>query len=338
MLTRLFVFWGVACLGLGHLGCSVLGNAGLDRFQEVEQSLESTGRSVDQQQAQQKAQQQCDNDDEFAWIPGGEFIYGSDRAERDYAYHVSARAIATTPEAIDRAEQQLRSRRWFEREPQRQVRSLSGFCLQRNLVTNADYREFVQATAHRLPHISEQDYQTQGFLVHPYATVKTYLWHNGTYPEGQGAHPVVLVSYDDAQAYAQWKGIQDNANYRLPTAEEWEKAARGRNGQYFAWGNEWMDEATNWASTAQLAIIPGMTKPGTSAIATFPISQSIYGVEDMAGNVFEYTSTLRNRRGRRSVMKGCSWDDLPGFCRAAYDHTRPIASRHILFGFRLVKL
>lgn len=59
----------------------------------------------------------------------------------------------------------------------------------------------------------------------------------------------------------------------------------------------------------------------------------------MAGNVFEYTSTLKQQGvDTVSVMKGCSWDDLPGFCRAAYQHTRPIKSRHILFGFRLVKV
>ena len=56
----------------------------------------------------------------------------------------------------------------------------------------------------------------------------------------------------------------------------------------------------------------------------------------MAGNVFEYTSTLRSQ-DTLSIMKGYSWDDLPGFCRAAYQHTRPVDSRHILFGFRLVK-
>jgi formylglycine-generating enzyme required for sulfatase activity len=58
----------------------------------------------------------------------------------------------------------------------------------------------------------------------------------------------------------------------------------------------------------------------------------------MAGNVFEYTSTLLTRGDQQVVvMKGCSWDDLPGFCRAAYQHTRPPESRHILFGFRLVR-
>jgi len=178
-----------------------------------------------------------------------------------------------------------------------------------------------------------------------------YLWEGDRPPEGRAEHPVVLVSYDDAVAYAQWRGTQDQVRYRLPTAPEWEKAARGEDGRYFPWGNAWQDSATNWADATQVIGNPSATEseteadsgfvadtPGTSAIATFPLSQSVYGVQDMAGNVFEYTSTLRQQvQTTRSVMKGCSWDDLPGFCRGAYEHTRPTQSRHILFGFRLVK-
>ena len=115
----------------------------------------------------------------------------------------------------------------------------------------------------------------------------------------------------------------------VPRRFRWEKAARGTDGRYFTWGNQWQDSATNWA---------GSGINGTNAIAAFPLSRSLYGVEDMAGNVFEYTSTLRHLGTQTlAVMKGCSWDDSPGFCRAAYQHTRPAASRHILFGFRLVR-
>ena len=57
----------------------------------------------------------------------------------------------------------------------------------------------------------------------------------------------------------------------------------------------------------------------------------------MAGNVFEYTSTLiKKDSGEEVILKGCGWDDYPGFCRAAYQHDRPVDSQHILFGFRLV--
>jgi formylglycine-generating enzyme required for sulfatase activity len=264
----------------------------------------------------------------FTFIPGGEFLSGSDPTERDYAYRISAAVSASTPEAITEAEQTLRDLGWFDREPTRTTETLDTFCLGTNLVTQAEYSEFVMATGHRAPDISAAEYQAQGFLVHPYAAVTPYRWQNGQYPQDRALHPVVLVSYEDALAYATWRGQRDNLRYRLPTALEWEKAARGTDGRYFPWGSDWQANGTNWAGT-------GIA--GTSAIAAFPLSRSSYGVEDMAGNVFEYTATLQDRQGQQvSIMKGCSWDDSPGFCRAAYRHTRPIASRHILFGFRLV--
>ena len=271
--------------------------------------------------------QECETDSAYAYIPPGEFTLGSDRAERDFAYNISARAIANTESDIAPAETKLRKTGWFDRENNRQTLSLPGFCLSRNLITNAEYQEFVRATNHSVPYISEAEYQKQGFLVHPYTKVKEFLWKNDTYPENTARHPVVLVSYKDALAYAEWKGKQTGEASRLPTDLEWEKAARGADGKYFPWGNDWQEDATNTG-------VSGIDY--TSAIATFPLSKSEYRVEDMAGNVFEYTSTLK-WGGSRAVMKGCSWDDLPGFCRAAYSHTRPVDSKHILFGFRLVK-
>lgn len=270
---------------------------------------------------------ECETDSSFVYIPGGKFILGSDRTERDFAYRISAAAISQTESGTSQAEQNLRDKSWFDRESDRQTANLPSYCISRNLVTNQEYQEFISATSHRTPGISEAEYQEQGFLVHPYSKVTEFLWQEGTYPTNTAQHPVVLVSYEDAIAYADWKGKQTGVTYRLPTAAEWEKAARGESGNYFPWGNDWQDMGTN-------AAVSGLNY--TSAIASFPLSKSIYGVEDMAGNVFEYTSTL-NQQSTRAVMKGCSWDDLPGFCRGAYQHTRSVNSRHILFGFRLVK-
>lgn len=263
-------------------------------------------------------------DPAFTAIPAGAFVAGSDRAERDFAYRISA-AAASDPSRQAQAEANLRSRRWFEGELPRQTVTLSAVCLSEHLVTNADYQDFVRATGHRAPGISEAEYNAQGFLVHPYAEVRSYLWEGGEFPSGRGDHPVVLVSYEDALAYARWRSARDGRAYRLPTALEWEKAARGRDGRYFPWGNTWMDDATNW----------GKTRPqGTSAVGAFAKSRGPYGGEDLSGNVFEYVGTPI-RGGNRIALKGCSWDDLPGFCRAAYQHSRPVQSRHILFGFRL---
>ena len=264
----------------------------------------------------------------FAFIEGGEFLSGSDRPEKSYAYRISAEGRADTPTDIARIEAGYRKQGWFDQEPDRQTSSLPPFCLSKNLITNADYQAFVQATGYAAPDISEADYQAQGFLVHDYSLVEPYRWQNNQYPAGQALHPVVLVSYKDVLAYVAWRSQQDSARYRLPTAMEWEKAARGTDGQYFPWGNQWQNEATNWSKNGPY---------GTSAIATYPLSQGPYGTEDMAGNVFEYTSTLVEKAtGLEVILKGCGWDDYPGFCRAAYQHDRPVDSKHILFGFRLV--
>lgn len=271
-------------------------------------------------------QTDCETMSGFAFVDGGEFVAGSDRTERDYAYRISAEGFADTPEDVAAAEAGYRRQGWFEREPDRRTETLPSFCIGQNLITNVDYQAFVQATGHRSPGISAADYQQQGFLVHDYSEVQPYLWQNNRYPVGQDNHPVVLVSYEDAVAYVDWRSSQDGVSYRLPTALEWEKAARGTDGRYFPWGSEWQNNGTNWAKNGPY---------GTSEIGAYPLSQSPYGIEDMAGNVFEYTSTL-TRGGAEVLLKGCSWDDFPGFCRAAYQHDRPVGSRHILFGFRLV--
>lgn len=270
-------------------------------------------------------QADCEAQAGFAFVEGGDFIAGSDRLERDYAYEITAMGRADSPAEIPETEAKYRQQGWFDREPTRQTVNLPAFCLSQNLITNADYQLFVQAIGHREPGISAADYQAQGFLVHDYSEVEPYLWQNGQYPVGQGQHPVVLISYEDALAYVEWRSQQDNVSYRLPTALEWEKAARGTDGRYFPWGSEWQNDATNWSKHGPR---------GTSAIAAYPASRSPYGIEDMAGNVFEYTSTLTDES--EVILKGCGWDDYPGFCRAAYQHDRPIDSRHILFGFRLV--
>jgi len=269
------------------------------------------------------SQQDCEASGEFVYIPAGDFVSGSDRAERDYAYQISAAAANSQDPAA--AEASLRKQGWFDREAERDRRSQPALCMARAPVTQANYQQFVQATGHRAPTISAAAYERQGFLVHPYSKVQAFLWQDGQPPQGKAQHPVVLVSYNDAVAFAAWKGEQDGHAYRLPSEPEWEKAARGTEGQYFPWGNDWQADATNWG---------GSGLDSTSALGQFPGSRTVYGVEEMAGNVFEYTET---KQGQKQVMKGCSWDDLPGFCRAAYRHGRPPESRHILFGFRLVR-
>jgi formylglycine-generating enzyme required for sulfatase activity len=240
-------------------------------------------------------------------IPAGPFIMGSDRTERDFGYRIGGEAA--------------REYRWFDRWelPRRQV-TLSSYCIQTLPVTNEAYQQFVEATGRRVPFISPEQYRRQGYLVHPYSEVEQFLWHEGRFPEGTQQHPVVLVSQPDATTYCRWKW--KSWTCRLPSEAEWEKGARGTEGRYFPWGNEWRPEYLN----------TGYRVGYTTPVGSYPKGQSPYGLMDTAGNIFEWTGT--DFDDGKVVLKGCSWDDEGGICRAASRHGRLKEDRHILFGFR----
>ena len=127
--------------------------------------------------------------------------------------------------------------------------SASAFLIDTYEVTNAEYQRFVTATGHRAP---------------PH-------WVNQQYWAGQGQLPVVNVTWDDAAAYAAWRGV------RLPTEIEWEYAARGTDGRTFPWGNEFSRQNANYGENP---VVP---------VGQFPAGASPFGVLDMAGNVAEWT-------------------------------------------------
>lgn len=119
-------------------------------------------------------------------------------------------------------------------------------------VTNHDYHAFVGATGHRHPR---------------------YWSAAGEIPEGYEQHPVVGVNYFDATAYANWKG------HRIPTEQEWEKASRGVQGLRWPWGNVFDESKAN------------VGRRETSLVGAYREGRNAYGLYDMAGNVWEWTST-----------------------------------------------
>lgn len=144
----------------------------------------------------------------------------------------------------------------FEK-PKRKVH-VKSFLIDRYPVTNAQYKRFVDATGHRPP----------------------FTWPHGKYPADLADHPVTGVTWNDAAAYAKWAGK------RLPTAEEWEKAARGTDGRIYPWGNEWRDDAC-WTDDPSCP----QTLARTTPVGAFPGGASPCGVMDMCGNVAEWTAT-----------------------------------------------
>jgi formylglycine-generating enzyme required for sulfatase activity len=141
--------------------------------------------------------------------------------------------------------------------PAHQV-DVAAFKMDKFEVTNADFAAFVKATG----------YQT-------YAEQKGLASWKDQAGAGKDNHPVTMVTWDDAAAYCKWAG------QRLPTEAEWEKAARGTDGRTFPWGNDW-DPAKANVKDAGLR--------GTAAVGSFGAGASPYGVEDMAGNVWEWTA------------------------------------------------
>lgn len=115
------------------------------------------------------------------------------------------------------------------------------------------------------------------------------------YPPGKANHPVVNVSWHDAKRYCEAIGK------RLPTAHEWEKAARGTDGRHFPWGDTY--DASKLNAEGRFS--------GTTPVGQFPSGRSPYGVLDLAGNVMEWTSSdyegpWANFRGVK-LIRGGSW-------------------------------
>ena len=115
--------------------------------------------------------------------------------------------------------------------------------------------------------------------------------------------PVVGISREAAQAYCEWIGRIRKRPCRLPTVEEWEKAARGTDGRLYPWGNSFMKDFAFTHENAEARKTFGLwAKPGS-----FPADVSPYGVFDMAGNVREWTATdFPDGEGVFPQIKGAS--------------------------------
>jgi formylglycine-generating enzyme len=279
-----------------------------------------------------------------------------------------------------------------EEAPAHQV-SVEGFWIDRTPVTNRQFKEFVRATGHKttaeIPP-DPKDYPGAqphmlyaGSLVFTppgrpvdlrdwsqwWQFVKGADWRHPYGPKSNinvlDNHPVVHVSFADAQAYAAWAGKE------LPTEAEWEFAARGGlDGAEFAWGSELTPGGKHMANTWQ-GDFPNQNKnedgyERTSPVTAFPPNG--YGVHDMIGNVWEWTTDWFTQkhiaggdcchgsmpRGReedsydprqpnikipRKVIKGGSHLCAPNYCRRyrpAARHAEAVDTSTSHLGFRCI--
>ena len=183
---------------------------------------------------------------------------------------------------------------------------LSAYYIDKFEVSNRQYKKFITATGYPAPFVNNKDW------------AKPFNWINNNYPKNKADFPVVLVSWEDATAYAKWAGK------RLPTEAEWEKAARGglvNNAYPFGNGIRF-----NQASFDKGYVRGRKVEP----IGSYQANP--YGIFDMSGNVWEWcqdwysekyyqSSPYKNPpgpdNGTYKVFRGGSWISDKKYLRCA---------------------
>jgi serine/threonine protein kinase/formylglycine-generating enzyme required for sulfatase activity len=193
------------------------------------------------------------------------------------------------------------------------------FLMDRTEVNNTEYADFVEETKHVAPG----------------------HWAGTRPPFGQELWPVVNVSFDDATAFAAWRSKRHGVSYRLPTEQEWEYAARnGEKSDLYPWGSDWQDKVAVLKETTPA---PVGSRPG---------GKNKWGVLDLIGNVWEWTSSRVSAYPGNSVVVDSSaqdWIAIRGGCYVSNPAKSdapvtscmrefvPPSTKTTLLGFRLVR-
>jgi iron(II)-dependent oxidoreductase len=200
--------------------------------------------------------------------------------------------------------------------------TLDAFEIDRYEVSNVEYLRFVLATGADWPQ----------------------FWRAKPFPDKMATHPVINVSWQEADAYCRWAGK------RLPTEAEWEKAARGPDGRMFPWG----DEPAGWikSNIAHPGSKRGAKYPPLANINRYDKGVSPYGVYQLAGNVSEWVSDWfdpdyyrkgvnENPKGpavgELKVFRGGSWNEDPEVARSAGRNGGEPTRKSYLTGFRCAR-
>ncbi len=215
------------------------------------------------------------------------------------------------------------------------VRSVQipAFRLMRTEVTNRQFERFVRASGYRttVGKIGKGNvWWTRWRLV------AGADWRHPQGPQsdlvGLGDHPVVQVSAIDAEAYCR------NYGMRLPSEEEWEYAARGPQGFRYPWGNDLtrasLAERANAGTYSCCAASKADGFSRTAPVGSFPRGRSPFGLDDMAGNVWEWTSSRFPGAANKRVLRGGGWGNNPYCLRTAYRHGNPPDIGLDMVGFR----
>lgn len=290
-------------------------------------------------------------------IPAGEFLMGSEEDPQ-----VLARAF---PQA-----QMERLASLGDEAPVHRVRITRAFWMGQTQVTVGQFRRFIELSGYVPESVRDG---TGGYGYNPaYDPARSvrhdafegrdtrYSWRNPGFAQTD-AHPVVNVTFNDAQAMARWLSEREGATYRLPTEAEWEYAARAGTRTRYPAGDDpavLLASANTFAEeTARLwPQWQGQAAPGrdghvfTAPVASF--APNAWGLYDMVGNAWEWCSDWYGedayaraplddpqgpQNGQVHVRRGGSWHTWPLYARVAFRNWNTPQTRYVLVGFRLVR-
>jgi serine/threonine protein kinase/formylglycine-generating enzyme required for sulfatase activity len=243
--------------------------------------------------------------DDFVYVPAGRFVMGGD---------------PLAPESLARGSPDL-----------------GDFFIGRYPVTVGEYAEFIEQVARRSADEARRRAPRVGgnggapWRIEPGEPVRLPDEPlEGTAAAWSARWPVFGVSFDDARAYCEWRSFRDGVAYRLPTEQEWEKAARGVDGRLHPWGDQFDPTFCKMA----------LSRPGAPApeeVGAFAADESPYGVRDLAGGVVDWVASWHDEARAVRVLRGGWWAASAVFCRAARRFGAPPDQVVPGAGFRLAK-
>lgn len=293
----------------------------------------------------------------FVKIPAGEFLMGSEES----------------PESLARDYPQLPRERFEllkDEGPVHRVRITRAFWMGRHEVTVGQFRRFVEASGY-VPESEADGTGGYGWRADydPSTTRrgdafegrdKRYSWRNPGFPQGED-HPVVNVTWNDAQAMAAWLTKTEGRRYRLPTEAEWEYAARAGTRSRYHSGDDPAtllkaanvfdaDSARHWPHWQAMALKGSDGYAFTAPVGHF--APNAWGLFDMHGNAWEWVSDWHDddyykhspvddpqgpADGSVKVRRGGSWHTWAFYARSSYRNWNAPDTRYTLVGMRLVR-